>query len=308
MTILHQIPSEAKIRRKLKSLVFGKVLFCPHCGSKKVKKYGKRYHCKLCRKHFSLTSSTWLKGMKLPLQTFWSLLWCWVNKVPVDQAKKFTALSEPTVRGWYEKFRNNLPQDKLDALRLEGEVQIDEAYRGPKIGKFSIIGAKQAKNKDKRKALFKVLPKKSVDRKDTVDFLAQGVVPGSNLFSDGAGIYRGIGNWWPVNHAFERHNKWEFTITSEIEGLWGNLFTFIRKMYHHVTKDKVEGTVKEFQARFCFPEWFLTPDSYLEISLKPKVVFASKKEEENLNEFTFQNMLIYTLNQAKKSKVLVPSC
>lgn len=306
MSILHQIPSEAKIRMELKSLVFGKVLRCPSCGSKQLKKYGKRYYCKRCRKPFSLTSNTWLRGMKLPLQTFWLVLWCWVNKVPVDQAQKTCGVSEPTIRNWYEKFRNHLPLEKLDSMRLEKIVQIDEAYRG----KRSIIGAKQAKSDD-RKAVFQVLPKKSVDRKDAVDFLSQKIVSGSNLWSDGAAIYKGIANWWPVNHSYEIHKKFEFALTSEVEGMWGNLFTFIRRMYHHVTQSKLEDIVKEFNFRFCFPEYFQDPVSYLKVALKPILIPIAKKQEKtekNQIKFLFDNMLIYTLNQAEKSKVLVPSC
>jgi len=38
MFILHQIPSEAKIKRDLKALLFGKRLFCPRCGSYQVRR------------------------------------------------------------------------------------------------------------------------------------------------------------------------------------------------------------------------------------------------------------------------------
>lgn len=310
MTILQQVPSEAKIRMELKSIIFGKVLRCPRCGSRQAKKYGKRYHCKRCRKYFSLTSSTWLRGMKLPLQTFWLLLWCWVGKVPLDQARKTCGVSEPTARNWYEKFRNHLPQDVLDTLRLKGNVQTDEAYGGSKNNKYAIIGAKQAKS-DERKAIFKVIPKKSVDRKDAVDFLSQNVVPGSNLWSDGAAIYKGIANWWPVNHSYEIHKKFEFALTSEIEGMWGNFFTFVRRMYHHVTKDKVESVVREFNFRFCFPEYFRDPSSYLKVALEPMVISVTEKQEKTEKKrikISLDNILIYTLNPVEKSKVLVPSC
>lgn len=244
--------------------------------------------------------------MKLPLQTFWLILWCWINKVPVDQAKKTSGVSEPTVRNWYEKFRKHLPLEKLDGLRLNGVIQIDEAYQS----KSSIIGAKQAKNKD-RKAVLQVLPKKSVDRKDAVDFLSQTVVPNSNLWSDGAAIYKGIANWWPVNHSYEIHRKFQFALTSEVEGMWGNLFTFIRRMYHHVTQSKLESVVKEFNFRFCFPEYFRDPSSYLKVALKPALIHVARKRqktEKNQIKFLLDNMFIYTLKQAEKSKVLVPSC
>jgi transposase-like protein len=107
--ILNQIPKEHQIKRELRHALFGKKLFCPHCGSPQVKKYDNRYRCKQCRKPFSLTLVSWLKGMKLPLQTFWLVLWCWTNKIPIDQAQKACSLSELTVRRWYKKFREHLP-------------------------------------------------------------------------------------------------------------------------------------------------------------------------------------------------------
>lgn len=277
MSILHQIPSEAKIKREIKRIVFGKHLFCPYCGHYRVKKYDGRYRCKRCRRPFSLISVTWLKGMKLSLKTFWLLLWCWQKKIAVDQAQKLCGVSEVTVRRWYERFRDHLPQEKLINTRLSGQVQMDEAYR--KVRKkdkaYSIIAAKEKAKKDKakknkeRKIALQFLPKNSVDRGEAINFLSQYVEPDSDLFTDGAGIYRKIENWWRVNHQYERHNKWEFSLTSEIEGLLGNLFTFIRRMYHHVTREKLPGILKEFWLRFTSPEYFESPSRYLEVALVP---------------------------------------
>lgn len=268
--ILHQVPSESKIKRELKGVLFGKGrLFCPRCGSPQIKPCEKRYRCKICRKPFSLTSINWLKSMKLPLQTFWLLLWSWTNKAPLDQAVKLCGISEPTARRWYEKFRDRLPQESLDNIRLSGIVQMDEAYRGGKKKGFSIVAAKEkSKRGDKRKMVIRIIPKPSVDRKDAIEFLVQSVAPDSNLHTDGSSIYKGINKWWPVNHRFEIHSKWEFALTSEIEGLFGNLTTFIRRMYHHVTKEKVGDVAKEFLARSVYPEWFICPSSFLEIAFQ----------------------------------------
>lgn len=267
-SILRQIPSEAQIKKELRKKLFGKRLFCPNCGSRQIKKYEKRFHCKTCRKHFSLTSVSWLKSAKLSLRTIWLLLWAWTKKVPVDQAARLAGVSEVTSRRWYDKFRDNLPKDKLDNIRLQETVQMDEAYRGSKNSKYSLVGAKQkAKKGEKKKIAIKVLHKSSVDRKDAVEFVSQYIVPDSVFNTDGAAIYRGINNWWKLDHHYERHNRWEFALTSEIEGLWGNLTTFIRRMYHHITANTVESIVEEFLARSMYPEWFYTPSHFLKVSL-----------------------------------------
>ena len=92
--------------------------------------------------------------------------------------------------------------------------------------------------------------------------------PKSKLQTDGAGIYRGINNWWQVVHKRDIHRKWEFGLTSEIEeGMFGNLRTFIRRMYHHVTPEYLPEYVSEFCVRFSSPEIFYSPLTYLEKSI-----------------------------------------
>jgi hypothetical protein len=43
-----------------------------------------------------------------------------------------------------------------------------------------------------------------------------------------------------LKHEYEIHKRFEFKLTSEIEGLWGVFRTFVRRMYHHVTRYKLE--------------------------------------------------------------------
>jgi len=62
-------------------------------------------------------------------------------------------------------------------------------------------------------------------------------------------------------------SKWELELTSEIEGIFGNLKTFIRRMYHHATAEKMPEIVREFCFRFSSPEIFNSPLEYLKKSL-----------------------------------------
>ncbi len=80
-------------------------------------------------------------------------------------------------------------------------------------------------------------------------------------------MYRSINKWCPVKHKRDIHKKWEFSLTSEIEGLFGNLRTFIRRMYHHATPEYLPEYVSEFCIRFSSPEIFDSPLTYLEKTL-----------------------------------------
>jgi hypothetical protein len=200
--------------------------------------------------------------MKIGWQSLWGLIWSYNNKIPIDQTTRLLKLSRPTVYRWFALFRANLPDQ--ENVRLEGIVQIDEGYFGGRKKGAAVIGAKQVGT---RKVAALIIPASSVARTDITPFLRQHIVPGSKLWSDGASIYKGIGRYWPVEHAWDVHRKAEFGKTSEIEGFWGCLRTYIRRMYHHVTVQKLPEFVKEYQSRLMNPEIFKNPASFLEKTL-----------------------------------------
>jgi len=166
----------------------------------------------------------------------------------------------PDCSRYYELFRDNL---RLDFnVVLEGNVQMDEMF----VKGAFVIGGKDIIRK---KIKLNVVYKKSPDKGDAVNLISHHVKPGSDLCTDGGGIYRGCQNWWPVTHRRDIHRKFEFGLTSEIEGIWAVLRTFIRRMYHHVTIGKLAKVVAEFEARYSQPEIFDSPLSFFKNSLKP---------------------------------------
>jgi len=254
---LNQVPSETKIKKYFRKILFGKNVFCPVCRSRKIYRQKDRYRCQRCRIKFSLISHTWLRGMKLSYQKFWLVLWCWTKQVPIKQTTDLTELSEEAVRHWFANFRRHLPANEAILERI---VQLDEAY-------FKQAALIMAKQQGTRKVAWQLLDTTDVQRQHAASFLQQNIKPRSKLRTDGSAIYRSIHKWWPVRHQQDIHKKWEFELTSEIEGLFGNLRTFIRRMYHHTTSEKLPDMVSEFCARFSSPEIFENPLKYLEKTL-----------------------------------------
>ena len=250
-----QIPSEAQIQKYLRRIVFGRNMYCPVCKTQKVYAAGKRYRGRKCSIRFSLLSHTWLSNLKLPLQQFWLILWCWTVQIPVKQTVSLTQLSEVTIRHWFEVFRSHLPDDQNSLSHL---VQLDEAYFGRKAGKALFLG----KQIGSRKLAYQIVSN-SPTREHAIRFLHQYVEKDTVLNTDGAAIYKTIDAWWPLYHNRDIHKKFEFAHTSEIEGMFGVLRTFIRRMYHHVTPDKLEEVIREFCCRFSYPEMFDSPYDYL---------------------------------------------
>jgi len=259
IALINQVPSETKIKAHLRYIIFGKYVRCPRCRTRDVCAYEDRYRCRKCRRPFSSLSGTWLANKKVSYRTLWAICWCYTQKVPVLQAQQLCHLSEVSVRRWYSLFRQHLPA--LEPI-LMGKIQMDEAY----FRKISLVMAKQVGS---RTVAHRVLAKSSVDKTDETNFLFQHVTPRSRLQTDGAGIYKTIDHWWPVDHRVDIHRKFEFGLTSEIEGMFGNLRTFIRRMYHHVTPEYLPEFIGEFCLRFSHPEIFDSPFNFLQKTLRP---------------------------------------
>jgi transposase-like protein len=249
MFTLNQISSDAQIKKQIRKIVFGANIFCPACHSRKIHVYESRYRCQKCRCKFSLLSHTWLKNCKLSLSKIYTLLL---------QTERLCTLSEEAVRHWFRQFRVHLPE--FEPIILSGKVQMDEAY-------FKSLSLLLAKQVGSRKLAHEIIFKDSVDKSEASQFLFQYVKPKTKLQTDGSAIYKKIEQWWPVRHKVDIHKKFEFGLTSEIEGMFGNLRTFIRRMYHHTTKEYLPEYVSEFCFRFSSPEIFNSPLDYLKKTL-----------------------------------------
>lgn len=180
--------------------------------------------------------------------------------MPVKQTQKLTGISEKGVRHWFEMFRNRLPEDKQ---LLEHIVQLDEAY----FGRFGAIALLMGKQKGKRKLAYQIKTSDAPAKMDAINFVKAFVKPQARLNTDGSVIYKGIDKHYPVFHMTDIHKKFEFTNTSEIEGMFGVLRTFIRRMYHHTTEEKFPEYMSEFYFRFSHPEMFESPYHYLKNTL-----------------------------------------
>jgi transposase-like protein len=257
IALLNQIPSETKIIKEIRGIRFGRNTKCPRCGTREVYASESRYRCRRCRKPFTALTGTWLEGTKLSLRTVYALLWCWTQKIPVQQSSKLCHVSQASTHSWFQTFRSHLPD--FEPI-LKGLVQMDEAY-------FRNIALVLAKEVGTRNLAHQIIFKNSVNRSEVTQFLQSWVEPRSRLQTDGGSIYKGVEQWWPVKHRVDIHRKFEFGLTSEIEGMFGNLRTFIRRMYHHATPEYLPEYVREFCFRFSSPEIFDSPLSYLKKTL-----------------------------------------
>jgi len=119
-----------------------------------------------------------------------------------------------------------------------------------------------------KKVVFEVLKSHKVYQTDILSFIENYIVSGSIVYTDSSLLSREIDKLFGVIHKQDSHKKFEFHLTSKIEGLFGVLKTFIRRMYHHVSYEKLPEYLREFQARFSRKKYFKSVDNYLLNTLK----------------------------------------
>ncbi|GAB4219771.1 MAG: hypothetical protein Fur009_7430 [Candidatus Microgenomates bacterium] len=105
-------------------------------------------------------------------------------------------------------------------------------------------------------------------KEDVLNFIEKYIVAGSIIYTDFHPLYKGIDKIFSLIHKYDVHKKFEFHLTSEIEGLFGVLRTFIRRMYHHVSYQKLPEYLHEFQNRFLCKKYFKSVYSFLLNTLK----------------------------------------
>lgn len=255
-------PSEAKIKAQVRKMVFGKRLRCPHCQSCSVRKIECRFWCRKCRKKFSLTSVSWLSGMKLSWRKFWVLLRCWQTRQTLPAACQLASVSIPTARRWYRRFQYHIPYEQRQ--RFAGAVEIDETFIGKrKYGSQKIvIGALE---RETGKIALNIIKNRSQGLTDT--FILEHVQKETTVYTDCFSSYQGIDSFFGYEHKTCNHSQYIFGPTNRIEAVWSALKRWIRRSWQQVKAYLLPQFLKEFEARNNETELFQTAETFLRRSL-----------------------------------------
>ena len=255
------VPSQAKIQSLLKQATFGHRPYCPRCGTSHIQRSEDRYRCKRCRRPFSLTSVSWLRGMKISHRQLWLLLQCWQQKVSFGTTMQITGVSAITVRRWFRRFRTHLV---YESPSLRNFVEVDEAFLGRRRygNQRIVLGAYE---RDSGAVILRAVPNREQDTTDR--FLLKYVHPGSTVATDSASCYEGIDAFFGYRHDVCNHSQFHFGPTNHIESIWSALKRFIRRTYHHYHRYWLPALLREFEARINAPRTFLSPLTYLQACL-----------------------------------------
>ena len=232
-------------------------LKCPKCNrTRYVRKLGDRYWCKKCRYKFSLKISLGFKYSKLTIRQILKAIYCFSEKIPLKIAQDLVEVSYPSIRRIYSHLRKNLPRDNL---MLGGDIIVDECFVGKRRNNNQsvIIGAV---NREFDHICLEIIENR--EQGIVEKFLTDNVLTSSLITTDGFLSYIDI-EWYGYGHRIEYHDRWQLKYSSAIERVWALLKTMLRRIYHHVTKEKLSEYLQEFIARFNYKEIVSKPSNLL---------------------------------------------
>lgn len=245
-----------QIRASLRRMAFknGR-LRCPHCKCSKVRRIEKRYYCLRCRKKFSLSSSTWLKHIKLSLEDFAALLECWLNGNSVLDVSNYLKLSRPTVYRYFKLFRLHIAKN-ID-FRPEKEIQVDEAYFGQFKKQANYYHGWRTYEIKEKTCVFGMIcpPTKQLFTRvvsakpgETIRSIIGSQIPRTvTVYSDKSPYYKHL--WSSHSHLARSHDA-GFEYSQYIESCWSWMKRKLFRQYHHFTRKYASDYVQELTWRF----------------------------------------------------------
>lgn len=258
MNSLASLPRERQCHIQIFKLVYGSTS-CPRCSGKLLFRTSYAW-CGACRTKHSVKAATWLRQSNLPFQSIWLLLWCWQKQKATGTTVDITGVSYPTVRRWFQRFREQIP---ASTLQLSGLIEVDESFFGKqKFGAQTIvIGAIE---RDTRRVRLQIIPDRAQDTLEL--FLSTHVARTSHILTDAFAGYHDL-EFYGFSHERCNHSNGHFGPTNMIENFWGVIKRSLRRLYGKLTLADLPNILKEWEQRQNQPELFYTVTSYLRTTL-----------------------------------------
>ena len=177
---------------------------CPQCRNMDAWKTTRGlWHCRRCLHQTSVTAGTVFEGTRKPLRLWFHVIWLMLAHKTGLSAKGLCDVYEfgsyQTAWGWLHKLRSVMIRAGRE--RLQGRVEIDEAYVGGKSegprgrgadGKTLVVVAVEGPGGGKLgRVRFRCIP--AITKKHAETFVTDYVEPGSVIVTDGWKSYHNLG-------------------------------------------------------------------------------------------------------------------
>jgi len=270
---------ETKAREHLEAVRWPDGAECPHCGTvgEATKLKGKStrpgvWKCRACRKPFSVTVGTVFERSKIPLNK-WVLATYLMSAskkgMSAHQLHRTMGITYKTAWFMAHRIRKAMEPSNPDPLGGKDKIiEADETYIGKrkanKMQDIFINGkgfVKRGGTRNQMKVVTlvergggaKSVHVKSVTANAVRDILVRNVDRKSNLMSDEANVYTGVGKEFST-HGTVNHSQGEYgrgTIhTNTIEGFFSIFKRGMKGIYQHCGEAHLHRYLSEFDFRY----------------------------------------------------------
>ena len=237
---------------------------CPHCGSDRVSERANRkpmpYHCRDCRKYFSVRTNSVLQSSNLSLSK-WALAYFLfsTNLKGVSSMKLHRDLGISQKSAWHLAHRIRESWNET-AEKFAGPVEADETYVGGKesnkheykklksgrgtVGKVPVAGVI---DRPTNRIATRVV--ESTTKKVLQSFVEEHTQDNAQVYTDEAAAYQGIKRpHEAVSHSAGEYVR-EMAHTAGIDSHWAMLKRGITGTYHWLSTKHLPRYANEFSGR-----------------------------------------------------------
>jgi ISXO2-like transposase domain/Transposase zinc-ribbon domain len=262
-----QFGSEEACRKALFEMRWREGLTCLGCGHKGFCQLRTRklFQCNRCKKQMRLTAGTVFQDSKLPLTIWFAAIYHLSqgkNGISSIELGRRLGVRQPTAWLVKHKLMRAMAEREAQKPRLEGRVEVDDAYLGGErqggkrgrgaAGKTPIVAAVETtadrKPKRLRLSVVKGFRKREVERLAKRDFAA-----GSTIVSDGLSCWpvvekAGCAHFPIVTGSGKGAARW--TPFRWVNTCLANIKTALAGTHHHVSAKHAQTYLASFAYRF----------------------------------------------------------
>ena len=272
MELMRRFPTEDAAREWFESTIWRDGRHCPHCGSTNTAENGGKsenrpYHCRDCKKHFSVRIGTVMERSRISLQKWAIAIYLHMTSLKgVSSMKLHRDIGVTQKTAWFMLQRIRKAFDNDDEPPFSGPVEVDETYIGGKrknmsnakrkalaeagagrgtVGKAIVAGVK---DRETGKVVARVV--EGTDKPTLQRFVRDNAAPGAMLYTDEHGAYPGMGEFEheAVNHSVGEYVRGQ-AHTNGIESHWSLLKRAYVGVYHKMSPKHLQRYVEDFAGR-----------------------------------------------------------